>query len=119
MRDTYTPPVKDTAKSTYTTRSNASKQPSYRSKSSGRNASPDDAPSSVPGNTTIVCRTSSYQCVVADKLQQYLVAYVNQALSLDPPLPSAGRPFYTTCSQPDIIWYVNQINFPLITVPLH
>jgi len=57
-------------------------------------------------------------CVLADKLQQYLVAYVNQALSLDPPLPSAGRPFYTTCSQPDIIWYVDQINFPLITTLL-
>ncbi|XP_065888022.1 uncharacterized protein [Dysidea avara] len=85
-RDTvsYTPPVKNTTKST--TRSNVSKQPNYISKS-GRNASPDDASSSV----------------TADKLQQYLVAYVNQALSLDPPLPSAGRPFYTTCSQPDII----------------
>ena len=36
-------------------------------------------------------------------MQQCLVAFVNQALSLDPPLPSAGRPFYSTCSQPDMI----------------
>lgn len=41
--------------------------------------------------------------VTVDQMQQYLVAFVNQALSLDPPLPSAGRPFYSTCSQPDMI----------------
>lgn len=51
--------------------------------------------------------------ITVDQLQQYLVAYVNQALSLDPPLPSAGRPFYSTCSQPDIIWYVVATLMPL------
>jgi len=85
---------------------------------SGRNVSPDDASSNITGIILVVC-IGYNQCVLADKLQQYLVAYVNQALSLDPPLPSAGRPFYTTCSQPDIIWYVNQINFPLINSSLH
>ena len=56
----YTPPVKNTTKST--TRSNVSKQPNYISKS-GRNASPDDASSSVTGNAAIASCSGNYWCV--------------------------------------------------------
>lgn len=37
----------------------------------------------------------------------YLVAYVNQALFLDPPLPSRGRALYDTCCDPTLLWSVS------------
>lgn len=40
----------------------------------------------------------------AVSLQQYLVAYVNQELFLDPPIPVRGKALYDTCSDATSLW---------------
>ena len=40
----------------------------------------------------------------AVSLQQYLVAYVNQELFLDPPIPSQGKALYDVCSDAASLW---------------
>ena len=39
-------------------------------------------------------------------LHKYLVAYVNQELFLDPPLPYRGKALFDTCSDPTSLWSV-------------
>lgn len=39
-------------------------------------------------------------------LHKYLVAYVNQELFLDPPIPSRGKALFDTCSDPTSLWLV-------------
>lgn len=40
-------------------------------------------------------------------LHRHLVAYVNQELFLDPPLPSRGKALFDTCSDPTSLWLVD------------
>lgn len=37
-------------------------------------------------------------------LHKYFVAYVNQELFLDPPLPNRGKALFDTCSDPSLLW---------------
>ena len=37
-------------------------------------------------------------------LQEYLVAYVNHELQLDPSLPSQGKALYDTCADATVLW---------------
>ncbi len=43
-------------------------------------------------------------------LHKYLVAYVNQELFLDPPIPNRGKALFDTCSDPTALWSVNSIS---------
>lgn len=53
--------------------------------------------------------TDNRQNSSAGDLHAYLVAYVNQTLFLDPPLPSRGKALYDTCSDPTHLWSVSTL----------
>ena len=47
-------------------------------------------------------------------LHRHLVAYVNQELFLDPPLPSRGKALFDTCSDPTSLWLVIIIPYGVV-----
>ena len=56
--------------------------------------------------------TDSFDAIKKDplpagaNLHKYLVAYVNQELFLDPPIPSKGKALFDTCADPTSLWLV-------------
>lgn len=55
--------------------------------------------------------TDAFECTkepipASANLHKYLVAYVNQELFLDPPLPNRGKALFDTCSDPTSLWLV-------------
>ena len=52
----------------------------------------------------VILPTASGSTLPVDELQRYLVLYVNQELSLSPPIPSRGKALYDVCSDTTNLW---------------